>query len=48
MDKINKACVPCPECGEDDIDRLIWTSNSTIECLSCDCQYDPDDYRKVK
>lgn len=32
----------CPQCGERDIDALIWQEDETVTCWKCGCNYDPN------
>jgi Zn ribbon nucleic-acid-binding protein len=41
---MSKACVPCPECGEADIDNLVHVDTETVECQSCGFRYEPRDF----
>ena len=40
MSKVDKENT-CPQCGEDEIDRLIWVDPVTVECQECNCRYEP-------
>lgn len=31
----------CPECGEDDIDSLVWIDDERVRCESCGHVYEP-------
>jgi len=36
------ACgMECPECGEAEMDLLIWTEADTVICQRCGTEYDP-------
>lgn len=31
----------CPECGERQIDRLVWETGDLVRCSACGITYDP-------
>jgi ribosomal protein S27E len=41
----NRFAVPCPTCGNDDIDTLVWDDPrggaDFVTCLVCGTRYDP-------
>jgi len=37
---------PCPRCGEDDIDSLVWIDDETVRCMNCGTKYQPSRFRK--
>ena len=38
----NAVCCPCPLCGEDDADRLVWQEDGeTVRCSMCGTDYQP-------
>jgi formate dehydrogenase maturation protein FdhE len=45
MDDENRASFPCPVCGNDDIDGLVWddpeTGSDFVTCLICETRYNP-------
>ena len=45
MDDDNRACTPCPTCGNDDIDKLVWDDPDGgadfVTCLVCGTRYNP-------
>jgi hypothetical protein len=45
MDDDNRAFAPCPTCGNDDIDSLVWDDpdgwNGFVLCLACGTLYNP-------
>jgi ribosomal protein S27E len=45
MNDMNKAAVPCPTCGNDDIDTLIWDDPADlaafVTCVLCGTRYNP-------
>ena len=45
MDDDNRACAPCPTCGNSDIDSLVWDDpdgwNGFVLCLACGTLYNP-------
>ena len=45
MSKVDKENA-CPQCGEDDIDRLIWVDTNTVECQECGYYYEPADRKQ--
>jgi|HubBroStandDraft_4_1064222.scaffolds.fasta_scaffold1096828_1 hypothetical protein len=45
MNDDNRASAPCPTCGNDDIDTLVWDDpdswNGFVMCLACGTRYNP-------
>ncbi len=45
MNDENRAFVPCPTCGNDDIDTLVWDDPDGgidfVVCLECGTRYHP-------
>lgn len=45
MDDNNRACTPCPLCGNDDMDTLVWDNpehgTEFVTCLTCGTRYNP-------
>ncbi len=37
----NEVAFPCPECGESDVDRLIWQDDEFVRCDSCGTIFSP-------
>ena len=37
----NDGSVPCPDCGETDIDLLEWQTEEMVMCLTCGHAYKP-------
>jgi hypothetical protein len=38
----NKVRMPCPNCNEDDADKLVWMPDeTTVACLTCGHQFQP-------
>lgn len=35
----NRVDFPCPDCGEADADRLVWTEDETVRCTTCGTIY---------
>lgn len=33
----------CPDCGERDMDSLVWIDDDTARCAKCGTRYDPLD-----
>ena len=31
----------CPNCGEIEMDHLVWRDDATVHCTSCDTRYQP-------
>jgi len=31
----------CPQCGEDDIDRLVWIDDDRVRCANCGTVFHP-------
>ncbi|MCB9852841.1 MAG: hypothetical protein H6819_07075 [Phycisphaerales bacterium] len=31
----------CPNCGERDVDRLIWVDDDCVRCATCGTDYNP-------
>jgi len=31
----------CPDCGERDVDKLVWVDDIWVECLTCGRLYEP-------
>lgn len=46
MNDDNRASVPCPTCGNDDVDSLIWDNpnggSSFVTCFRCGTRYNPE------
>ena len=32
----------CPQCGERDVDRLVWLDDESVQCSRCGTTYRPD------
>jgi len=45
MNDDNRAPIPCPVCGNDDIDTLVWDDPESgaqfVTCLACGTRYNP-------
>jgi hypothetical protein len=45
MDDDNRACAPCPTCGNDNVDTLVWDDPDGgadfVTCLVCGTRYNP-------
>jgi uncharacterized Zn finger protein len=45
MNDDNRAFAPCPTCGNDDIDTLVWDDlygwDGFVKCLACGTLYNP-------
>ena len=35
----NRVDLPCPDCGEADADRLVWTDEEAVRCTTCGTIY---------
>jgi rubredoxin len=40
-ERVSAGC-QCPQCGEDDIDHLVWLDDEKVRCTSCGTVYDPN------
>jgi hypothetical protein len=43
-DLLNQAPMPCPTCGNDDVDTLTWDDPEVgdfVTCLACGTRYSP-------
>ncbi len=45
MDNNNRASDPCPTCGNDDVDKLVWDDPETgldfVTCFVCGTRFSP-------
>lgn len=37
---------PCPHCGEDRTDFLVWLDDETVQCASCGHMYQPGSWEQ--
>lgn len=37
----------CPDCGEADIDRLVWSEDEHVTCANCGFTWDPNQGRAL-
>lgn len=35
-------CFACPNCGEDDVDSLVWIDDEQVRCARCGTVYHPN------
>ena len=46
--KLPSDCVdfPCPRCGEDRADSLVWLDDEIVQCASCGHMYHPGSWEQ--
>ena len=40
FERVRPGCA-CPQCGEDDIDALLWIDDENVRCDNCNHVYQP-------
>jgi uncharacterized Zn finger protein len=38
---------PCPHCGENRVDSLVWLDEETVQCASCGRLYRPGSWNQA-
>ncbi len=41
LDDPDYVTTPCPRCGEDRVDFLVWLNDEFVRCVSCGWTYRP-------